>query len=62
MTLVSNHTTQQVVNPHLTDDQIEEVSRQLGAILHSDMGEWGVDDAGECGPTPPSDEGQDEAS
>jgi hypothetical protein len=30
----------QVVNPRLTDDQIEGVSRQLTAILHGDMGDW----------------------
>jgi hypothetical protein len=32
----------QVVNPRLTDEQIEGVSRQLSGILHSDMGEWAV--------------------
>jgi hypothetical protein len=41
-------TSHRVVNPHLTDEQIESVSRQLGAILHGDMGEWAlVDDDAE---------------
>jgi len=47
MTLMHNRTTHRVVNPRLTDDQIEDVSRQLGAILHSDMGDWTDDDAGD---------------
>ena len=33
-------TRHEVINPHLTDDQIEGVSRELSAILHSDMSEW----------------------
>ena len=40
MTLTLDKTTHQVVNPHLTDDQIEGVSSQLSAILHGDMGHW----------------------
>jgi hypothetical protein len=40
MTLMVNRSTHRVVNPRLTDEQIEGVSRQLSAILHSDMGEW----------------------
>jgi hypothetical protein len=31
-----------VVNPRLTDDQIEGVSKQLSAILHGDMGDWAL--------------------
>lgn len=40
MSLLPAKTEHAVVNPHLTDDQIESVSRQLSAILHSDMGDW----------------------
>lgn len=40
MTLTLDKTAHQVVNPHLTDDQIEGVSSQLSAILHGDMGHW----------------------
>ena len=40
MRLTSDKSTHHVVNPHLTDDQIENVSQQLSAILHSDMGHW----------------------
>lgn len=40
MTLISDQSTHRVVNPRLTDDQIEGVSAQLTAILHGDMGEW----------------------
>lgn len=40
MTLVSDRTTHRVVNPKLTEEQIEGVSGQLGAILHGDAGQW----------------------
>lgn len=40
MTLVRDHSTHRVVNPQLSDDQIEGVSRELSVILHEDMGEW----------------------
>ncbi len=40
MTLVGDQSTHRVVNPRLTDDQIEGVSKQLSVILHEDMGEW----------------------
>ncbi|MEE9178223.1 MAG: hypothetical protein V3U46_07310, partial [Acidimicrobiia bacterium] len=40
MTLMSDRSDHRVVNPRLTDDQIEGVSQQLSAILHGDMGEW----------------------
>ena len=40
MRLVKDQTLHQVLNPQLTDDQLEGVSRQLGAILHGDMGEF----------------------
>jgi len=40
MTLLKDQTTHEVLNPHLTDDQIEGVSQQLTAILHGDMGEY----------------------
>ena len=44
MTLPREQTTHRVVNPRLTDDQIDGVSRQLTAILHGDMGRWAEDD------------------
>lgn len=40
MTLIADKSTHEVVNPRLTDEQIENVSRELGAILHGDMGTW----------------------
>ncbi len=40
MILVSDKSVHEIVNPQLTDDQIEGVSEQLTAILHGDMGEW----------------------
>ena len=40
MLLTYDKSMHRVVNPHLTDDQIEDVSQQLSAILHSDMGHW----------------------
>ena len=40
MTLSRDQSRHRVVNPHLTDDQIEAVSRELSAILHSDMDGW----------------------
>jgi len=49
MTLVHDQSKHRVNNPRLTDDQIEEVSRQLSAILHDDMGEWAVGES-DAGP------------
>jgi len=40
MTLMRDRSTQVVLYPSLSEDQIENVTRQLGAILHGDMGEW----------------------
>lgn len=40
MTMMPDRSAHTVVNPQLTDDQIEGVSSQLSAILHGDMGEW----------------------
>ncbi len=39
MTLTRDQSVHDVVNPKLTDDQIEQVSRQVTAILHGDMNE-----------------------
>ena len=39
MTLASDHSEQRVVNPRLTEEQIQGVSGQLGAILHGDVQE-----------------------
>lgn len=41
MTLPRDQSRHRVINPRLTDSQIEQVSQELSAILHSDMGEWG---------------------
>lgn len=43
MTLVHDGSTHDVLDPRLTDAQIEGVSRQLTAILHGDMGEWAAE-------------------
>jgi len=40
MTLTRDHTTHAVINPQLTDTEIDGVSQQLSAILHGDMGVW----------------------
>ena len=40
MVLTADRSEHRVVNPRLTDEQIEGVSSQLSAILHGDMGEW----------------------
>ncbi len=46
MTLPRDQSPHRVVNPHLTDDQIEAVSRELTAILHGDALPPGLDDEG----------------
>jgi len=40
MMLMRDHSRHQVVNPNLSDDEVETVSRELSAILHDDMGAW----------------------
>ncbi len=40
MTLHADQTQHRVVDPKLTEEQIEGVSGQLGAILHGDAGQW----------------------
>jgi hypothetical protein len=48
MTLTGDHSEHRVINPRLTEEQIEGVSSQLGAILHGDAGQWsepGVDES-----------------
>jgi len=40
MTLTRDQTIHHVVNPRLTDAEIDGVSQQLSAILHGDMGVW----------------------
>lgn len=52
MRLVKDQSTHQVLNPQMTDDQIEGVSRELGSILHGDVGEFGED--GEAWPDQPT--------
>jgi hypothetical protein len=51
MTLTRDQSVHRVINPNLTDEQIEGVSTQLSAILHSDMGEWAGSDAETPGPS-----------
>ncbi len=46
MTLTRDKSVHRVINPKLSDEQIEDVSRQLSAILHSDMGQWAIEDDG----------------
>ncbi len=38
-----------VINPHLQDDEIEAVSRELGQVLHADMGDFDESSEGETG-------------
>jgi len=45
MRLTRDPTVHKVVNPRMSEDQIEEVSGQLSEILHADMGEWDIEDA-----------------
>jgi len=40
MTTPKDHATHRIINPHLTDEQIEGVSEQVTLILHGDMGSW----------------------
>jgi hypothetical protein len=50
--LVKDRTEHSVLNPRLADEEIDSVSRQLGAILHGDVkADWTLDDA-----EPPADE------
>lgn len=44
MTLLSDRSEHRVVNPELTEEQIEGVSGQLGSILHGDAGRWSESD------------------
>ena len=60
MLLTHDKSMHRVVNPHLTDDQIEDVSQQLTAILHSDMGQWAQPDSTPTGPDAAADEVTDE--
>ncbi len=48
MRLVREQSIHKVVNPQLDDTQIDSVSRQLGAILHGDMGDFDEIDAAEA--------------
>lgn len=45
MKLVRDQSTHEVLNPKMTDEQIEKVSRELGAILHGDAGAFAKLDA-----------------
>lgn len=56
MTLLADRSTHEVINPDLSEEQIEGVSRQLSAILHSDMGDWAALDEEEVPPSSPADE------
>lgn len=51
MTMVRDHVEHRVVNPQLNDEQIETVSGQLSSIIHSDMGEWAVEDGDQPPPS-----------
>ncbi|MHC5111203.1 MAG: hypothetical protein ACYTHJ_15140 [Planctomycetota bacterium] len=44
MRFVGEDVRHRVVNPRLDESQIAAVSRQLSSIMHSDMGEWAMDD------------------
>jgi len=62
MRLVKEKSMHRVLNPHLTDEQIEGVSKQLGAILNGDFDDQ--DDAlvGSGTDTPGGEEGDDAES
>jgi len=62
MILVSDKSVHDVVNPRLTDDQIEGVSEQLTAILHGDMGEWAVPAEGDQADLQSGTDGRDHAT
>jgi hypothetical protein len=49
-------TEHKVINPRLSDQQIDGVSQQLTAILHGDMGEWGVSPTAAADELEPTDE------
>ena len=62
MVLPQDQSSHRVVNPRMNDDEINDVSQQLGAILHSDMQEWAVElDAAEPA-APAPDQTTDEPS
>lgn len=48
MTLLSDKSEHSVINPQLTEEQIEGVSGQLGSILHGDAGQWSEPGVEEC--------------
>lgn len=57
MTLPREQRVHRVVNPRLNDEQIETVSGKLSEILHSDMGEFALNDDDEtksAAETPPT--------
>ena len=43
MTLTADQSRHRVLNPELSDDEVGQVSAQLSAILHGDMGEFSDD-------------------
>ncbi len=47
MTLVKDQSRHTVVNPRLSDAEVQSVSAQLSAILHGDMGPWAQELASE---------------
>ncbi|MHC4610953.1 MAG: hypothetical protein ACYS7M_11475 [Planctomycetota bacterium] len=60
MRLVQESSLHRVLNPHLTDEQIESVSRQLGAILHGDWAD-GLDSVEATGQEIPPTESRPDA-
>ena len=62
MTLVCDRSAHRVINPRLTDDQIDDVSQQLSAILHSDMGEWALEHGEDNSEPREEDRGNDQTS
>ena len=60
MTRTRTQSVHGVVNPQLTDEQIEGVSEQLSAVLHSDMGEWAIAHDETGSPYPESEEDREE--
>ncbi len=62
MQLVAAQSTHEVLNPRMSDEQIEKVSRELGAILHGDAGAFEKLDTAGSEPAPEAKVGQGDGS
>ena len=53
LTLMRDKSEHRLVNPDLSDEQIDVVSKQLGSILHGDTGAWTTEEPGTAAPVQP---------